>query len=67
MSIALDLRNGVTPIGGENGQLDKLLAWVRSVDARTVHITLRGALRQPEQKRLQRTLIGMGCTITLQN
>jgi hypothetical protein len=65
MSIALDLRTGVTPIGGENGQLEKLLAWVRAVDATTVHVTLRGAIREPHQRQLQRTLLGMGCRITL--
>lgn len=58
MSIALDLRAGHLP--------EDLVAWVQSVpDATKVHVTMRGAIRAPRERVLQRTLLGMGCRITM--
>jgi hypothetical protein len=63
MSIALDLRAGTHAIDGAS----QLLAWVRTLDARSVHVTLRGSIREPRQRQLQRTLLGMGCKVTMMN
>ena len=68
MSIALDLRTGRNTSPGSGDQFEKLLAWVRSIpDVSAVHVTLRGVPREPVQKQLQRTLLGMGCRITVQH
>jgi hypothetical protein len=46
-------------------EMDKLLDWVRTYPRRDeIHVYLRNSLKHRPVRRLQRTLLSLGCTVT---